>query len=384
MTPDVAIVGRGLWGTAAAMHLARQGAKVVLIGPGEPADRAQHEGPFASHHDAGRITRRIADTAFWSRISSRSIDRYAGLEAESGIPFYTRSGGLMAGLPGDYADGFLGTATDEGFAHQRYSDTTARQRFPMLRLDPGSLAAFDPDGGTVDPRAMRAAHETLALRAGAEVVDAAALALTGTGVALETGRHVAAGQVIVATGAWAALSSLLPRPAAMTVYARTVVLAEVDEAERDRLATMPSLVVWPAGRDHTLYLLPPVRYLDGKWRLKIGGEGDGPTLTDAAEAVTWFRSPGSAAVGERLLAALLALLPGLALGPTHTEACAVSFTRTGLPYIERLTERVILAAGGCGAGAKCADEVGRLAAVIALGGSLADEGLPAMPTAVLA
>ena len=37
---DCVVVGAGLVGSAAARHLAERGYKVVLVGPGEPADRA--------------------------------------------------------------------------------------------------------------------------------------------------------------------------------------------------------------------------------------------------------------------------------------------------------------------------------------------------------
>ena len=53
---DVAVVGRGLIGSAAARHLAESGIKVVVIGD-EPADRRLSLGPFCSHPDEGRITR---------------------------------------------------------------------------------------------------------------------------------------------------------------------------------------------------------------------------------------------------------------------------------------------------------------------------------------
>ena len=53
----IAIIGRGLIGSAAARHLAEAGHEVVLIGPGEPANYASHPGVFGSHYDEGRITR---------------------------------------------------------------------------------------------------------------------------------------------------------------------------------------------------------------------------------------------------------------------------------------------------------------------------------------
>ncbi len=49
----VAVIGKGLIGSAAARHLARQTAGVVLIGPDEPAVRADHRDVFGSHYDEG-------------------------------------------------------------------------------------------------------------------------------------------------------------------------------------------------------------------------------------------------------------------------------------------------------------------------------------------
>ena len=45
---DVAVVGRGLIGAAAARHLAEAGITVVRIGPDEPVDRRASSGPFVA------------------------------------------------------------------------------------------------------------------------------------------------------------------------------------------------------------------------------------------------------------------------------------------------------------------------------------------------
>ena len=51
---EIAVIGRGLIGSAAARHLAEAGHRVVLIGPDEPVDRRTSPGPFCSHPDEGR------------------------------------------------------------------------------------------------------------------------------------------------------------------------------------------------------------------------------------------------------------------------------------------------------------------------------------------
>ena len=47
----VAVIGRGLIGSAAARHLTEITDGVVVVGPDEPAERSSHTGVFASHYD---------------------------------------------------------------------------------------------------------------------------------------------------------------------------------------------------------------------------------------------------------------------------------------------------------------------------------------------
>ncbi|MGP1355928.1 NAD(P)/FAD-dependent oxidoreductase [Roseicyclus sp.] len=377
-TVDVAVIGRGLMGTACARHLAEAGHSVALVGPDEPAEPARFGGPFASHHDAGRITRIIAHDADWSRLSARSIARYRDLEARSGIGFYTACGGMMAapseGPGAGFGDAFLSVAAAEGIPHDRLEGAALAARFPMFRFAEGTRAAWDPAGGWIDPRAMRRAEEALAMAAGAEVIREAAVARAGGSVTLGSGGAVAAGHVVVATGGYAGMDALLPFRPALLVYARTVAFVEVRGDEAAALSGMPTLIFVPEGQAHDLYLLPPIRYPDGRWLLKIGGEVESPRLTDAAGMTAWFRGAGSAEAGRTLLGQLARLMPDLPMARTSTGACAVAFTATGAPYVERLDETLTLVTGGNGAGAKCADELGRLGALAATGAELAGEG----------
>ena len=75
-TPSIAVIGRGLFGSAAARHLAVMGFAPALIGPREPDEKRTHKGVFASHYDEGRITRKNATDRFWAEASIASISRY--------------------------------------------------------------------------------------------------------------------------------------------------------------------------------------------------------------------------------------------------------------------------------------------------------------------
>ena len=91
------VVGAGLMGSAAARHLAKMGAKVALVGPGEPVDKGSHQGVFASHYDAARITRKIDTRPNWGRFSQASISRYREIEDLGGVRFFHPVGAVIAG-----------------------------------------------------------------------------------------------------------------------------------------------------------------------------------------------------------------------------------------------------------------------------------------------
>ena len=92
----LAVIGRGLIGSAAARHLSKLGHEVALVGPDEPADYAHHSGVFGSHYDEGRITRVMESHPFWRQANAAAIARYGEIAAQSGVDFYREVGVLSA------------------------------------------------------------------------------------------------------------------------------------------------------------------------------------------------------------------------------------------------------------------------------------------------
>lgn len=379
-TYDIAVVGRGLMGTAAARYLAQMGHHVALIGPSEPQDRARHDGPFGSHHDAGRITRGLAEKADWSRLALRSMARYRDLEAVLGQGFYTPCGVMMAGpISGpasDFTRAFLHAADALDIVHERFDDAGLAARFPYMRFPKDTAAAWEAAGGWINPRLLRAAEERAMEQAGGVVVDGVAVAQDRGTVTLTTGATIHTGHIVIATGGYARTDGLLPARPDMQVMARTVLLAEIAPDDVRRLSDMPTLISMPEdGRmDEDLYLLPPIQYPDGKYYLKIGGEPASPSLSTQQEMTAWFRSQGSDAAAAQLQRHLTAILPDFAVRSYHTDTCVISFTATGYPYIARLDDHLTILTGGNGAAAKSCDEIGRLGALTAIGQSLVPEG----------
>lgn len=95
---DLAVIGKGLIGSAALRHLTAHcpELRVCVIGPDEPRNRQTHTGVFASHYDQGRITRVLDPSPLWGALARESIARYPLIESASAVRFHHRAGCLRA------------------------------------------------------------------------------------------------------------------------------------------------------------------------------------------------------------------------------------------------------------------------------------------------
>lgn len=364
----VAVVGRGLMGAAAARHLAKAGHETVLIGPDEPAEKRTHRGVFASHYDEGRITRKNATDPFWAEVSIASIGRYAEIEAESGVAFFEPRGAMIAGQrESDFMVRTRRTREALDIDCEALTRAALAARFPFFAFPDDWTALYEPDGaGCVSPRRLVAAQTEAARRRGAEIAPEPALGIDEGpgGVTVRTASGaVRAERALVAAGMMT--DHVLGRAPQLSLNARTVALFEVTEAEARRLAAMPSLVFrWDRPGDP--YLLPPVRYPDGAWRIKLGGDPEDVKLTSPEAIGDWFRSGGNPEVRDFLEDAYRELMPDVTIERVTMDACVTTWTGDGYPEIRRVSGRIAVATGGNGAGAKCSDELGRRGALAVL------------------
>lgn len=378
-----AIVGRGLTGSAAARHLAEQVPGVVLIGPDEPEVKATHPGAFGSHYDEGRITRTIDPDENWARLANRSIARYRDIETRSGIGFFGEKGCLISGLTTGRSQEYMASIRDSasklGVNVELLDDTGLAEKFPYFKFPEGSDAVFEASGaGHVSPRNLVAAQTRLTELAGGTVIRQEAEAIRQKDgyaeIALGNGDVVTAAKVLVAAGGFSNKTGLLPDRLDLNVYGRTVTFFEVDEAEAERLSAMPSLIYEPEDVMLGIYMLPPIRYPNGKFYLKIGGDTVDIPLAEETDVRAWFRTPGDAETREHLIHNVGDLVPGLKHVSVHTESCVTSYTPTGYPAIGWTSEpSLAVMAGGCGAAAKSSDEIGRLGAELLLHGRIIEQ-----------
>ncbi|MEM7732356.1 MAG: FAD-binding oxidoreductase [Pseudomonadota bacterium] len=376
---DIMVVGAGMMGSAAARHLGQTGLRVVLVGPGEPGEAKHHTGVFASHYDNARITRRLDRNVDWSRLSSASIARYGEIEALGQRTFFHPVGALMAGPEEGPGSAFIRAtaevARQDEIEFEELRDAQLKRLFPYFQFPDGVLALYERDtGGWINPRDHVAAQIGAAVKRGvthhvAEVskVEEAEDHVIAT---CSDGSTIAARKVMIACGAFSKAEGLLPVPPDFKVFARTVVYFELSEAQVKELSNMPSVVYMPPDLSCDPYVLPPVRYPDGKHYIKIGGDPQNIELEDTGAIKAWFRTDGHADVAALLREAMLKLMPDLRDVPTSTGSCVTSFTSSGKPLIHQQTDRFFALTGGCGAGAKCCDEIGRLAAELVTAGRI--------------
>lgn len=378
---DVIVVGAGLMGSAAARHLAEMGVKTALVGPDEPVEKATHTGVFASHYDQARITRKIDTRKNWARFAQEAIARYPEIAAKGTQPFYTPAGAIVAGTEvgaeRDYILNAQRHAQANGVAHTPLRGAELAARFPEFAFPEGILALHEEtDAGWINPRLHVKAEITAATKAGAMLHRDTVVRIDETGGAAQVhcagGTVLTAEKVIVACGAFSKAEGLLPDPIPMRVYARTIAFFELDEEETARLSGMPSVIYVPPGRSEDPYILPPVLYPDGKTYIKIGGDAVDTELHSVDDMIAWFRSGGDPVAGAAISEILIGLMPGLKYRSIHFDSCATSFSPNGNPFIYPQTDHIIALTAGNGAAAKCADEIGRLGAIVAMGGAIPD------------
>ena len=369
---DFLVIGKGLFGSAAAKYLSAEAGRVAIIGPDEPQDVQSHAGVFASHYDQGRLAGLLARGPEWTALCDLSLRAYSQIETASGIQFYTPAGRLYmpaAYLPGDYV------AEMEAAYHLdlwHLSAAEQRQAFPYLRFPGAEYGILErAPAGYINPRAMILAQLAIAEQQGAEVVREQVTAVDPAAdhvrVRTKEGSVFQARKVLIAAGAFSNFIALDGRSPGLPLRLKTetILLAEVPPSEAQRLQEMPAV---DYGIDSPvldgIYLLPPLLYPDGRYYVKMGCDTAADEFPETLDEVAaWFKRGNSDVHKEALVDALLSIIPALQVNAFRTGRCIVTYTTHRRPYIDAVMPgQIYTAAGGNGIGAKTSDAVGRLAA----------------------
>ncbi len=391
-TFDVAVVGAGMFGSAAAKYLSRWSQRVVAIAPGKPDFAANSHSTlvFGAHHDESRIVRRLGWDEIWAATDSRSANRLRDIERESGIKVFEECGSLVliAGSISARSDAIVSRSAADNIIVSRLAESDLKGKFPHLSVPPlagGIEGLFEEKlAGYLNPRRMVEAQLAIAQKSGATV-------LTGTVVSAEKcASHplwrlavrvadktveVLACNVLVATGVFTNFSPFLTsNPLDIRMYSEPNLLFEIREDDVARYRRMPCVVLVDpedCGADNlSFYLVPPIQYPDGRWYMRIG-PGMQPVVEElhtSRAMIDWYFHQSINYAQEALLTRLFRLvLPDLEPVSSRHACCVIDKTPTHSFYIGKVGDRSVnVVVGGNGHGARGSDEIGRLAALAVL------------------
>lgn len=199
---EVAIIGLGAMGSAAAWHLSRRGYRVL----GMDAYHRGHD--RGSSHGRTRIIRQAYyESPDYVPLVRRSYELWRTLEEESGRALLTVTGGIYLGRPeAGLVAGALASARQHGIPHEELDAAEIRRRFPAFHLPDDFIGLYEPGAGLLDPEACVAALLDLAAARGAELHHEEPVRrwwIDGDGVVVETERErYRAGRLVLAAGAW--------------------------------------------------------------------------------------------------------------------------------------------------------------------------------------
>ncbi|XP_033630824.1 uncharacterized protein LOC117292780 [Asterias rubens] len=374
MVYDVCIVGAGMWGSTAARYVSgHKDLTVCLVGPEEPSSQ---EFPtreiFGAHYDAGRIYTKFHDAGHVGRIrsvlSERAITRFPELETQSGMQFYKEVGFIQFG---DCIDEF-DSIPEGGVQH---SASAIQQLYPYIDISadsPNGILA-QTNAGYLIARDYVKAQTLVARRQGCDVitdvVNRVTNGLAGDDhvlVETEGGKKLRAKRVLLCTGAFTHFKDLLPEGCKLDAMVTTdiAVRFEIDAECAERLRDMPSVTSdfqEPSPRE--CYILPPIKYPDGKIYVKIGHGGYlEETLSSLDEVKRWYTEPADMEVVDKLKTIFHSIIKGVKPLSEIYYTCADLDTATHLPYCGMVSSSVGVLVGGNSYGAMMAEEMGRIGA----------------------
>jgi sarcosine oxidase len=358
MAVDVAVIGLGAVGSAALLHLARRGRRVLGIEQFEPGhDRG------SSHGETRIIRLGYFEHPSYVPLVRAALPLWRALERDSGRSLLDITGIVEIGArESALVTGTLRSAQAHGIAHEVLDAAGVMRRFPAFRLPPDFVGVLQPEAGILAPEGALHAQITLAAAAGAQLWTSERVQTiepAAAGVRIVTDRTaIEARQAIVAAGPW--LPQLLPGfPVSLRVTRQAIGwFAPADPAmfARDRF---PIFMIENAAGIFYGFPRGP------KPGIKFAKHHHADEAVDPSVRVR----PMDATDEALLRAALAAHLPS-ANGELSTQTCLYTMAPNGDFILDRLpgAPAVIVASSCSGHGFKFAPVIGEILADLATDG----------------
>lgn len=351
---DAIVIGAGGMGSAASYHLARSGAKTLVL---EQFSRGHS---FGSSHGDSRVIRLAYDKQFYVELMKAAYTEWRNLEAASGKDLLFITGGVTIAPDGhDYIVSLRDSLDVAGVESEWWERKQLAARFPQFRIEDGMNVLWQEETGFLHASACVLTHLEMAERHGAEVREKTPV--TGgdwQGDTLEVianGERFRARKVIVTAGPWTGqVLSELELP--LTVTRQQVVYYRPTDATRFQLGRFPVFI--DVTRDEFIYGFP----VFGREGVKVARHGVGQLVSPD----TCDRTPDTAYI-EYLRGFLKERIPDAAGETLHADVCLytetldsdfIIDTHPGCPHL-------VIAAGFSGHGFKFCSLVGKILSELA-------------------
>ncbi len=365
---DAVVVGLGALGSAAAMHLARRGKRVLGL------ERFELGHKRGASHDTSRILRHSYHTPVYVRLTQEAYDDWALLERWSGEQLVTVVGGLDL-FPADAAipmDDYTASLDDVGIPYELLDVPEITRRWPQFSLPMATVGLYQSRGAIVPAARTTALMQKLAVASGADLrgtTQVRSLADGPSGVVVETDADAfVAERVVVCADAWtnevlAGLDARLP-------LETTLEQATYFAPERPGSFAPHHLPLWIWMDDPSYYGFPCY----GEPTVKAAQDCGGPVI-DTSDPFSRTAEP-DASMQERLASFMATLLPASGQ-PIRSIRCQYTLTpdRDFVLALVPGHESVVVGLGAAH-GFKFAPTFGRILADLASTGSTTSDVSP--------
>ena len=353
---DLAIVGLGSLGSAAAWAATRQGLSVIGF---EQFELGHERG---ASHDTSRILRHSYHTPHYVGLTFHAYDAWDRLEVDSGVHLVTRTGGIDFFPPGAAIDMSTYTSSMDahGISYEVLDVAEVQARWPVFTPPEGTVSLYQ-DRSSIVPAALgTATMQRLARDRGAQLHDHTRVEAILPGpdsVTLVTSSGTyTADRVVVTADAWTAD---LIRPLGWDIPL-TVTEEQVTYVELADPSAYGDIPLWIWMDDPSFYGFPCY----GEPTMKAAEDCGGPTVTGDARS----GAPDPLML-ERLIGFLRANFTGIG-EPVRSKRCLYTLTADRDFVLSPVPghERVIVGLGAAH-GFKFAPAFGEMLTALALGGT---------------
>lgn len=357
MPYDIILAGLGAMGSAAALHLAGRGLRVLGL------DRYHPPHSLGSTHGGSRV---IRETAFehprYVPLARRAYERWRRIETLTGESLLHITGTLFVGAPDSpVIRGTLASAQEHGVAHEWIPEGQLALRYPLLEGLDGAVGVLEPGGGWLDPERCVAACLGHAAKQGVDLRFDEPIERwepDGDGVAVTTARRrYLAGRLLLCAGPW--MPEMLGSVGATLGVERQVQHWFAPAREAAAFARMP-IFIWQTPKA-VFYALPPS---GGTIKVAVHHDGERTTPDTVRRTVSDEEIEATQVLLQRYI-------PALAGEHRRAAVCLYTNSADGDFVIDwHPSHRTVLVASPCsGFGFKFASAIGEILADLLTGGN---------------